>query len=400
MISNSKTINLIPPFGNKLINLMVEPEQQEEMMGYAESLPSIPVSARVGYDLELLAIGAFSPLDRFMGKADYQRTLTEMRLANGILYPIPVTLPVDEQVLSSGVKAITLSNGSGQALAIVEIEEVFSYDKKREARLVLGTTDPIHPYVAEMAVCGKVCISGPLKVLDLPYHKSFGSLCKTPLQVRAYLQAMDVEKVVAFQTRNPMHRIHEELTKRAATGVGGALLLHPVVGQTKPGDIEQGIRTQIYQVLVERYYDPSCTLLSLLPLAMRFAGPREALWHAIIRRNYGATHMIIGRDHAGPGKDSRGEPFYEPYEAQLMFEQYAGEIGVQPLEFKELVYLAAENRYEELGKAPPGAQVFSISGTQVRDEYLAQGKLLPEWFSRPEVAEILYRAASAARAKK
>jgi sulfate adenylyltransferase len=161
--------------------------------------------------------------------------------------------------------------------------------------------------------------------------------------------------------------------------------------------VEQDIRTHIYQVLFERYYDYSRTLLSLLPLAMRFAGPREALWHAIIRRNYGATHLIIGRDHAGPGKDSRGEPFYEPYEAQLMFEQYAGEIGVQPLEFKELVYLAGEGRYEEVGKVPPGAPVYSISGTQVREEYLAQGKMLPEWFTRPEVAEILHRASFLSR---
>jgi sulfate adenylyltransferase len=325
-----------------------------------------------------------------MGKADYQRTLTEMRLADGTLFPIPVTLPLEEGVLSGGVEAVTLTGEAGQPLAIMQIEDVFSYDKKREARLVLGTTDPKHPFVTEMAGWGKLCASGHLKVLDLPFHRALGNLCKTPAEVRACLSSMGLDKVVAFQTRNPMHRIHEELTKRAAAEVGGALLLHPVVGQTKPGDIEQSIRTQIYQVLVERYYDLSRTLLSLLPLAMRFAGPREALWHAIIRRNYGATHLIIGRDHAGPGKDSRGEPFYEPYEAQLMFEQYAGEMCVQPLEFKELVYLASEGRYEEVGKVPRGAQVFSISGTQVRDEYLAQGKLLPEWFTRSEVAEILY----------
>jgi sulfate adenylyltransferase len=394
MLPTSLETSLISPFGEKLVNLMVEPEQRAETLAYARCLPCVQVSPRVGLDLELLATGAFSPLDRFMAKADYQRTLTEMRLANGTLYPIPVTLPIAKEVISGGVKAITLTGSSGQPLAVMEIEDVYAYDKKREARLVLGTTDPKHPFITEMAGWGNICLSGLLKVLDLPFHRGYGDLCKTPSQVRACLAAMGLDKVVAFQTRNPMHRIHEELTKRAAAEVGGALFLHPVVGLTKPGDVEQGLRTQIYKVLVERYYDLSRTLLSLLPLAMRFAGPREAIWHAIIRRNYGATHMIIGRDHAGPGKDSRGEPFYEPYEAQLMFEQYAGEIGVQPLEFKELVYLASEARYEEIGKVPAGAQVFSISGTQVRDEYLAKGKLLPEWFTRPEVADLLYQAQS------
>ena len=198
-------------------------------------------------------------------------------------------------------------------------------------------------------------------------------------------------RVVAFQTRNPMHRIHEELTKRAARAVGGALLIHPAVGVTRPGDVHHALRVEVYEVLVRNYYDPATTLLSLLPLAMRFAGPREAVWHAIIRRNYGATHLIVGRDHAGPGKDSRGVPFYGPYDAQAMAERYAAETGVQPVEFEELVYLADEDRYEEAGRVPPGARVFSISGTQVREEYLAKGRKLPEWFTRPEVAEILQR---------
>jgi sulfate adenylyltransferase len=189
-----------------------------------------------------------------------------------------------------------------------------------------------------------------------------------------------------------MHRIHEELTKRAAETVGGALLIHPVVGLTKPGDVATLDRVRIYQVLVERYYDLDTTLLSLLPLAMRLAGPREALLHAIIRRNYGATHLIVGRDHAGPGKNHQGTPFYGAYEAQEMMEQYAAEIGVQPVEYKELAYLADEGRYEEAGKAPPGARIFSISGTQVREQYLAKGVRLPEWFTRPEVAAILQGA--------
>jgi sulfate adenylyltransferase len=197
------------------------------------------------------------------------------------------------------------------------------------------------------------------------------------------------EKVVAFQTRNPMHRIHEELTKRAADEVNGGLLIHPVVGMTKPGDVDHYTRVRTYRALYENYYDKNRTLLSLLPLAMRMAGPREAIWHAIIRRNHGATHFIVGRDHAGPGKDSQGRPFYGPYEAQDMLAQYAGEIGVQPVEFKELVYLPDEDRYEEGPKVPEGVRIFSISGTQVRDDYLAKGRLLPEWFTRKETAEIL-----------
>jgi sulfate adenylyltransferase len=240
-----------------------------------------------------------------------------------------------------------------------------------------------------MTSWGNVCVSGRLCVLGLPRHCLFGDLALTPAQTRQRLALMGFERVVAFQTRNPMHRIHEELTKRAAHSVGGALLIHPVVGMTKPGDVATQERVRIYRVLVERYYDPDSTLLSLLPLAMRLAGPREALLHAIIRRNYGATHLIIGRDHAGPGKNHQGTPFYGAYEAQVMMEQYAAEIGVQPVEYKELVYLADDGRYEEAGKASPGARIFSISGTQVREDYLAKGVPLPEWFTRPEVAEIL-----------
>jgi sulfate adenylyltransferase len=228
-----------------------------------------------------------------------------------------------------------------------------------------------------------------MKVIDLPRYHDFIDLRRTPTQVRALLEQMGNENVVAFQTRNPMHRIHEELTKRAAEEVGGSLLIHPVVGMTKPGDVDHFTRVRTYRALVENYYDPHKTVLSLLPLAMRMAGPREALWHAIIRRNHGANYFIIGRDHAGPGKDSQGNPFYGPYEAQEMMAQYAEEIGVKPIEFKELVYLPDDNRYEEQNKIPEGARTLSISGTQVRDDYLAKGISLPEWFTRAETAKIL-----------
>jgi sulfate adenylyltransferase len=368
MADKRQSEKLITPYGGQLVNLVVEGEEREELLARSSRLPSMQISARSLCDLELLATGAFSPLDRFMGKADYERVLTEMRLSNGLLFPIPVVLPLDEQAMPSWGEQITLSDARNNTIAVMEIEEVFHYDPQREARLVLGTTDPRHPLVSEMVRWGKVYVSGALKVIDLPRYHDFVDLRRTPAQVRAKLEEMGYDKVVAFQTRNPMHRIHEELTKRAAEEVGGSLLIHPVVGLTKPGDVDHYTRVRVYRTLVENYYDPSRTLLSLLPLAMRMAGPREALWHAIIRRNHGATHFIIGRDHAGPGKDSQGNPFYGPYEAQLMLTQYANEVGVHPVEFKELVYLADEERYEEQNKVQEGARIFSISGTQVRED--------------------------------
>lgn len=380
---------LIPPYGGKLVNLVASGEERQELMARSSGLPAIQISARALCDLELLATGAFSPLDRFMGKADYERVLTEMRLKNGVLFPIPVTLPLDESSLPSYAEQITLNDSRNNTIAIMRVEEVYHYDPLREARLVLGSTDPRHPLNSEMVRWGKIYVSGELKVINLPTYYDFVDLRLTPAQVRARLEAMGHKNVVAFQTRNPMHRIHEELTKRAADEIGGSLLIHPVVGLTKPGDVDHYTRVRVYRALYEHYYDHERTLLSLLPLAMRMAGPREALWHAIIRRNYGANHLIIGRDHAGPGNDSQGRPFYGPYEAQEMVAQYSDEVGVTPVEFKELVYLADEERYEEINQVPEGAKVFSISGTQVRDDFLAKGKLLPEWFTRRETAEIL-----------
>ncbi|MFZ2097218.1 MAG: bifunctional sulfate adenylyltransferase/adenylylsulfate kinase, partial [Anaerolineales bacterium] len=246
-----------------------------------------------------------------------------------------------------------------------------------------------HPMVSEMIRWGKVCISGSLKVINLPRYYDFVNLRLTPEQLRKKLAALGYANVVAFQTRNPLHRIHEELTKRAAEAVGGSLLIHPVVGLTKPGDIDHYTRVRIYKSLVDNYYDKSRTLLSLLPLAMRLAGPREALLHAIIRRNYGANHFIVGRDHAGPGKDSAGKPFYGPYDAQELMQQHESELGVKMVPFEELVYLPDKKKYVEAKDIPIGSHVLNISGTQVRDEYLTKGKLLPEWFTRPETARIL-----------
>jgi sulfate adenylyltransferase len=386
---SSKTKKITEPYGGKLVNLMVSGEERQELQEKSKRLPSVQISARAMCDLELIATGAFSPIDRFMGKSDYERVLTEMRLVDGTLFPIPITLPINEDTLPNWSEQITLSDSHNDTIAVMQIEEVYQYDPQREARLVLGTTDPRHPLISEMSQWGKVYVSGQLKVLGLPRYYDFTDLRRTPAEVRTALEEMGNQNVVAFQTRNPMHRIHEELTKRAAEEIDGSLLIHPVVGMTKPGDVDHYTRVRVYRALYENYYDPKRTILSLTPLAMRMAGPREAVWHAIIRRNYGANYFIIGRDHAGPGNDSQGRPFYGPYEAQAMFTQYAQEIGVEPVDFKALVYLADEDRYEEADKTPADARVFSISGTQVREDYLAKGQTLPEWFTRLETAEIL-----------
>jgi sulfate adenylyltransferase len=301
-------------------------------------------------------------------------------------------VPCREEVLRGHPSEVALSDEQGTILALLTVDEVYPADILREMRAVLGGRDSAHPLVIEAKRWPSHYLAGRPRVLDLPRHRLHGSRCLTPAQVRERLATMGRSTVVAFQTRNPMHRIHEELTKRAIKEVGGTLIIHPAVGVTRPQDVDHALRARAYEVLVDNYYDPSDTLLSLMPLAMRFAGPREAVWHAIIRRNYGATHLIVGRDHAGPGPDSHGVPFYGPYDAQAMAEHYSAEIGVRTIMARELVYLADEDRYVGFDEVPRGARVLSISGTQVRDEYLATGKKLPEWFTRPEVAEVLQRA--------
>jgi sulfate adenylyltransferase len=380
---------LISPYGGKLVNLIVEGAEREALLNEASHLPYIQISERVLNDLELLAVGGFSPLDRFMGEADYRRVMDEMRLTDGTLFPLPITLPVDRDEIPAGAEKIVLRDARNNVIAVMTIEEMYSWDWREEASKVLGSTDPRHPLVAEMVRWGDSYLSGELKVVNMPTYNDFVEQRRTPAQVRELLANLGYENVVAFQTRNPMHRVHEELTKRAADEVGGALLLHPVVGLTKPGDVDHYTRCRVYKALYDNYYDHSKTVLSLLPLAMRMAGPREAVMHAIIRRNYGATHFIVGRDHAGPGVDGAGKPFYGPYDAQELLSKYADEVGVQMVPFKMMVYLANEDRYEETDKVPQDAQIKSISGTQVRDDYLAKGLLLPEWFTRKETAEIL-----------
>ncbi len=386
---NNSENKIISPYGGKLVNLISTGAEREAMVEQANHYADIQLSDRALHDLELLSVGGYSPLDRYMGKEDYQRVLTEMRLADGTLFPIPVTLTIKKEDLPTRSEWIALRDARNYLIAVMRIEEVFTWDPLREARLVLGTTDHRHPLVSEMEQWGDLCITGELKVVNPSKYYDFQEIRRAPVQTRALLNEIGNQNVVAFQTRNPMHRVHEELTKLAANEIGGSLLIHPVVGMTKPGDVDHFTRVRVYRALTENYYDKNNTVLSLLPLAMRMAGPKEALWHAIIRRNYGANHFIVGRDHAGPGSDSAGKPFYGPYEAQEMVRQYEGEVGVKMVPFQWMVYLPEQEKYLPSDQVPEGANINTISGTQVREDYLAKGILLPEWFTRKETAEIL-----------
>lgn len=379
---------LISPYGSQLIDLMEPAESHAALERSAASLPSIRLSERSRCDLELLATGAFSPLDRFMSQDDFESVLRTMRLANGVLFPVPIALPISDEVRVEVGQDVALRGPRNELLAVMTVGEVYDWHRDEAARLLFGTNDPKHPLVAEMASWGTRNISGPLRVISVGSPRDFSDLRRTPREVRALLAARGRANVVAFQTRNPVHRAHEELMKRAITSIDGVLLLHPVVGMTKPGDVDHYTRVRTYRALIERHFPPASALLSLLPLAMRMAGPREALWHAIIRRNYGASHFIVGRDHASPGTDSAGRPFYGPYDAQELVAKHAVEIGVQMIPFQEFVYAEELGGYEEVSRLPAGAKIRAISGTQVR-EMLEAGQPLPEWFTRREVAAIL-----------
>ncbi len=359
------------------------------MKAAARDIASLTLDERGLCDLELLAVGGFSPLTGFLGKADYERVVAESRLANGTLWPLPVTLPVTPGNGVEEGKPLALRDVYGNLLGFLHVEEIYAYDKTAEAAGAYGSTDAKHPSVARLEKQPGHYAAGRLEVIRVPPHYDFVELRRTPAELRAHFTQLGWSKVVAFQTRNPLHRAHEELTKRAAEQVGGGLLIHPVVGVTKPGDVDHYTRVRCYRALVDTAYEPGTVVLSLLPLAMRMAGPREALFHAIIRRNYGCTHFIVGRDHAGPGNDSAGKPFYGPYAAQDAMREHEAELGIGMVDFKQMVYLPDTDTYCAVDAVPAGAKTADISGTQVRDDYLAKGIPLPEWFSRPAVAAIL-----------
>jgi sulfate adenylyltransferase len=380
---------LNPSYGGPLVDLIVSGERAAEMKSAAKDIASLTLDERGLCDLELLTIGGFSPLKSFLGKSDYERVVGEMRLANGTLWPLPVTLPVTPGDGIAEGRPLALRDVYGNLLAFMHIEEIYRYDRDAEASHAYGTLDGKHPAVAHLKRQPDYLGSGRLEVIRVPPHYDFVEVRRTPAELRAHFQSLGWSKIVAFQTRNPLHRAHEELTKRAAHQIGGGLLIHPVVGVTKPGDVDHFTRVRCYRALVDNYYETGTAVLSLLPLAMRMAGPREVLLHAIIRRNYGCTHFIVGRDHAGPGNDSSGKPFYSPYAAQESMAGHQAELGMRMVDFKQMVFLPDESRYAPVDEVPQGVRTADISGTEVREKYLAKGLQLPEWFSRPAVAEIL-----------
>ncbi|MGS4946634.1 bifunctional sulfate adenylyltransferase/adenylylsulfate kinase [Meridianimarinicoccus sp. RP-17] len=372
--------------------LYVSYDSAQKLKIEAGEMPSWDLTARQMCDLELLMNGGFSPLKGFLGQADYDGVVDEMRLADGTLWPMPITLDVSEKfadTIEPGTD-IALRDPEGVILAVMNVTDRWTPDKTREAEKVFGADDMAHPAVAYLhRSAGPVYLGGPVTGLQAPVHYDFRARRDTPNELRAYFRKLGWRKVVAFQTRNPLHRAHQELTFRAAKEAQANLLIHPVVGLTKPGDVDHFTRVRCYEAVLDQY-PAATTTMSLLNLAMRMAGPREAVWHGLIRRNHGVTHFIVGRDHAGPGKNSAGEDFYGPYDAQDLFRQYESEIGVEMVPFKHMVYVQERAQYEPADEIEEGVTVLNISGTELRRR-LREGLEIPDWFSFPAVVKELRR---------
>jgi sulfate adenylyltransferase len=383
---------LIDPHGGTLVEPMLDEARAGDLKAASRDWPSWDLTARQICDLDLLLNGGFSPLRGFLNREDFESVCDRMRLADGTLWPIPVTLDVSREMagqLSRG-DALALRDPEGVMLAKLDVEDIWKADVKAEARKVFGTDSLEHPavrYLEEQA--GPFYVGGTLHGVQAPVHYDFRELRLSPRELRQEFTRLAWTQVVAFQTRNPMHRAHHELTLRAAKDVEANLLIHPVVGMTKPGDLDHYTRVHCYQKILAHY--PQHTVkLALLPLAMRMGGPREAVWHAIIRKNYGCSHLIVGRDHAGPGEDSKGKPFYGPYDAQELLREHERELGVAMVPFQMMVYVEDERAYVVEGEVKKGSRVLSISGTELRKR-LAEGREIPEWFTFPDVATELRR---------
>jgi sulfate adenylyltransferase len=386
--------HLITPHGGELIDLIAKPERVAALKAQSREWPSWDLTARQLCDLELLMNGGFSPLRGFMTRADYEGVCQQMRLANHVLWPMPITLDVTEDFAKSlkpGSSKIALRDPEGVMSAVLHVEEVWHPDREAEATSVFGTKSKVHPGVDYLlSKANPWYVGGRIEGIQLPSHYDFKDLRLTPAEQRAEFARLGWSRVVAFQTRNPMHRAHVELTFRAAKLVEANLLIQPSVGMTKPGDVDYFTRVRCYQLLLSKY--PAGTAkLGLLPLAMRMGGPREAIWHALIRKNYGATHFIVGRDHAGPGKDSDGKPFYGPYEAQELFKAHEADIGVTIVPFSMMLYLEDQDQYVPDNEVPKGARTLNLSGTDLRDR-LNEGREIPGWFTYPEVVQELRRS--------
>ena len=373
--------------------MIVAEDRVNELKAEAIHLTSWDLSQRQVWDLELLLNGAFAPLRGFLNEADYQSVCKEMRLADGAVWPMPIMLDVTPEfaeTISRGDRVV-LRHPEGMALAVLTVSDTWQPDLTAEAEQVFATTDDKHPGVYRlMHNTNSVYVGGVLEGIELPPHHTFKHLRHTPAEVREAFQKRGWDRVVAFQTRNPMHRAHIELTKRASSELDANLLIHPVVGRTSPGDIDYFVRVRCYEAVLQHYPQDS-TMLSLLPLEMRMGGPREAVWHSIIRKNYGCTHFIIGRDHAGPGVNKQGEPFYGAYEAQELAEKYQDEIGIQIKSFEEMVCVEKSEEYITRSQVPEGTKVLTLSGTEMRQR-LREGREIPEWFSYPEVIDELRRS--------
>jgi sulfate adenylyltransferase len=386
--------HLVPPHGGELVNLILDRERAAETKVASRDFPSWDLTPRQVCDLEMLLNGGFSPLVGFMNKADYESVCSDMHLTSGLLWPIPITLDVTEalaKTLKPGSTKIALRDAEGVMIAILHVEDVWQPDRQAEGKAVFNSTSAAHPGVAYlMNRSHPWYVGGRLEGLQLPSHYDFKTLRQTPAELRADFVNQGWRRIVAFQTRNPMHRAHVELTFRAAKQVEASLLIHPVVGMTKPGDVDYFTRVRCYQLLVGKY--PAGTAkLALVPFAMRMGGPREAIWHALIRKNYGCTHLIVGRDHAGPGKDTDGKPFYGPYDAQELFAKHEGEIGVTQVPFQMMVYLEDKDKYFPANEVPKDARVLDLSGTELRNR-LNEGRDIPSWFTYLEVATELRRS--------
>ena len=359
----------------------------------AAELTSWDLTPRQICDLELLMNGGFYPLKGFLTEGDYNSVVEYMRLENGKLWPMPITLDVSQE-FSDSLKIgqnIALRDQEGVILATITVTDSWLPKKKREAEVVFGADDLAHPAVDYLYnKAGPVYLGGPVTGIQEPVHYDFRNRRDTPNELRAYFHKMGWRRVVAFQTRNPLHRAHQELTFRAAKGAEANLLIHPVVGMTKPGDIDHFTRVRCYEAVLDQY-PSSTTAMSLLNLAMRMAGPREAIWHGLIRANHGCTHFIVGRDHAGPGKNSAGEDFYGPYDAQELFRNFQDEIDVEMVDFKNMVYVQERAQYELADEVEEGSTVLNISGTELRRR-LSEGLDIPEWFSFPQVVTELRKS--------
>ena len=387
--SNLMHSNLAP-----IPELYVSYDSAQKLKVEAGDLVSHDLTPRQICDLELLMNGGFYPLKGFLGQEDYDSVVKDMRLADGTLWPMPITLDVTEKFADSIElgQDIALRDQEGVILGTMTVTDMWTPDKSREAELVFGADDEAHPAVHYLHhTAGKVYLGGPVTGIQQPVHYDFRARRDTPNEMRAFFRKMGWRKVVAFQTRNPLHRAHQELTFRAAKESQANLLIHPVVGMTKPGDVDHFTRVRCYEAVLDKY-PSSTTTMSLLPLAMRMAGPREAVWHGLIRRNHGCTHFIVGRDHAGPGKNSQGEDFYGPYDAQDLFTKFKDEIGIEMVPFKHMVYVQERAQYEPNDEIEDKDKVtiLNISGTELRRR-LQEGLEIPDWFSFPEVVKELRR---------